>query len=158
LIKHANLEAIPIGIENKQWFNHDIFHKIRIRTDIKKEKNIYFFFSMSTHFSRNECYEKLKDKLEWNKKLSKEDYLIELKKHKYAICPRGNGIDTHRIWECLYLDVIPIILKKDYINIDNLPIIYLNDWNELDINNIDNSFQNIKLNKITMKYYIEKIN
>ena len=128
-------------------------HKIRTRTDIKKEKNIYFLFSLNTHSSRRECFDKLKNKLEWNKSLSKEDYFIELKKHKYAICPRGNGLDTHRIWECLYLDVIPIMLIKDCINIDNLPIIYLNDWNELDITKLTYSFQNIKLSKLTMNYY-----
>jgi hypothetical protein len=110
-------------------------------------------FSLSTHFSRNECYNKLKNKLIWNNKLSKEEYFIELKKHKYAICPRGNGLDTHRIWECLYLDVVPIMLKKDTINIDNLPIIYLNDWDELDINNINTKFKNLKLSKITLDYY-----
>jgi len=153
LIQHKNLEPIPIGIENTQWFDHEILHKIRMRTDIKKEKGFYFYFSLSTHFSRNECYEKLKDKLIWNSKLSKEEYFIELKKHKYAICPRGNGIDTHRIWECLYLDVIPIMLKKDSIKIDNLQIIYLNDWNELDVNNINKKFKNIQLSKITIDYY-----
>jgi hypothetical protein len=157
LISHKNLEAIPIGIENCLWFNHEILHKIRIRNDIKKEKNIYFMFSLTTHFSRNECYEKLKDKLEWNNKLTKEEYFIELKKHKYAICPRGNGLDTHRIWECFYLDVIPIMLIKDHIKIDNLPIIYLNDWNDLDNFNITQNFKNIKLSKITFDYYVKKL-
>lgn len=157
LITHKNLEPIPIGIENSQWFDHQILHNIRLRTDIKKEKNIYFLFSLSTHFSRNECYEKFKNKLIWNNKLSKKEYFIELKKHKYAICPRGNGLDTHRIWECLYLDVIPIMLKRDSIKIDNLPIIYLNDWDELDINNINFKFKNIKLSKITMDYYKNNI-
>lgn len=153
LITHKNLEPIPIGIENSQWFDHQILHNVRIRIDIKKEKNIYFLFSLSTHFSRNECYNKFKNKLIWNNKLSKEEYFIELKKHKYAICPRGNGLDTHRIWECLYLDVIPIMLKRDSINIDNLPIIYLNDWDELDVNNINTKFKNLKLSKITLDFY-----
>lgn len=157
LITHKNLEPIPIGIENRQWFDHEILHKIRNRTDIKKEKNIYFMFSLNTHFSRHECYNKLKNKLQWNEKLSKEEYFIELKKHKYAICPRGNGLDTHRIWECLYLDVIPIMLKKDSVGINNLPILYLNDWDELDINNINNSFKNIKYRKIIFDYYENKI-
>jgi hypothetical protein len=157
LITHKNLEAIPIGIENRQWFDHEILHKIINRDDIKKEKNIYFMFSLHTNFSRQECYDKLKNKLQWNVKLSKEDYFIELKKHKYAICPRGNGLDTHRIWECLYLDVIPIMLKKDYVGIDNLPIVYLNDWDELDVNNINNTFKNIKYSKITFDYYKNKI-
>lgn len=157
IVQHKNLQPIPIGIENTQWFDHEIFHKIRIRTDIKKEKDFYFYFSLSTHFSRNECYEKFKNKLFWNCKLSKEEYFIELKKHKYAICPRGNGIDTHRIWECLYLDVIPIMLKRDYLGIDNLPIIYLNKWDELDINNINTQFKNIEFSKITIDYYKNNI-
>ena len=157
LIGHKNLTPIPIGIENNMWFDHKILHKIRIRRDIKKEKSFYFYFSMSTHFSRNECYEKLKNKLIWNNKLTKEEYFIELKKHKYAICPRGNGIDTHRIWECLYLDVIPIMLKRDFFGIDNLPIVYLNSWDELDVNNINTNFKNIKLSKIIIDYYKNNI-
>jgi hypothetical protein len=157
LISHKNLTPIPIGIENNMWFDHEILHKIRNRNNINKEKGIYFYFSLSTHFSRNECYEKLKNKLVWNTKLSKEEYFIELKKHKYAICPRGNGTDTHRIWECLYLDVIPIMLKQDYFGIDKLPIIYLNNWDELDINNINTQFKNIQFSKITIDYYKNNI-
>jgi hypothetical protein len=157
LISHKNLTPIPIGIENNMWFDHEILHKIRMRTDIKKEKEFYFYFDMSTHFSRNECYEKLKNKLIWNNKLSKEEYFIELKKHKYAICPRGNGVDTHRIWECLYLDVMPIMLKQDYLGIDNLPIIYLNSWDEFDANNINTNFKNIQFSKITIDYYKNNI-
>jgi hypothetical protein len=43
LIQHTNLLPIPIGIENSQWFDHNILHKIRNRTDIKKKK-IYIFY------------------------------------------------------------------------------------------------------------------
>lgn len=28
---------------------------------------------------------------------------------KYAVTPRGNGWDTHRVWEALFLGVIPIL-------------------------------------------------
>jgi hypothetical protein len=153
LINHPKLKAIPIGIENRQYFDHNIFHNIRKRNDIKKEKNIYFLFSLTTHASRIDCYNILKDKLCFSNKVPKEEYFIELKKHKYAICPRGNGIDTHRIWECLYLDVIPIIITKDFINIDNLPIIILNSWADLNENNLSNKFKQLKTSKITMSYY-----
>jgi hypothetical protein len=152
-ISHIKLQPIPIGIENRQWLDHMIFHKIRLNDNIKKDKQIYFFFSLSTHFSRLECYEKLKNTLEWNQPLSKEEYFIELKRHKYAICPRGNGLDTHRIWECLYLNVIPIMLKTDFVGIDNLPIIYLNDWNELNITNLTDNFKNIQNSKLTIDFY-----
>jgi hypothetical protein len=149
------LISIPIGIENKQWFDHAIFEEVR-EMNIKKSKDIYFYFSLDTHFTRRDCYDKLKDKLTWNVKRSKEDYFKELACHKYAICPRGNGLDTHRIWECLYLNVIPIVHKNDFINIDNLPIIILHDW--CDIDNIPCEFSNQKLSKLTVDYYQDIIN
>ena len=156
IIPHPKLISIPIGIENSRWFDHQIFHKVRKMKDIKKEKNVYFYFSLDTHFSRCECYHDLKDKFTWNEKRSKEEYFIELKKHKYAICPRGNGIDTHRIWECLYLDVIPIIVEPDFINIHHLPMIILKSWKNM--HDIPNQFNHIYNSKITLSYYNNIIN
>lgn len=152
LIKAKNLVPIPIGIENRQWFDHSIFHRVR-KMDIPKTKNIYFLFSLKTHKSRRNCFDILSKKLEWNTKLPKEEYFKELKRHKYAICPRGNGLDTHRLWECLYLDVIPIMLKKDSTNISGLPIIYLDKWE--DLGNLTNKFVNQQLSKISMSFYAQ---
>jgi hypothetical protein len=154
LLYDRKLIPIPIGIENNQWFDHQIFNNVR-EMNIKKTKNIYFFFNLNTHPSRIECFLELHKKLEWNTKRNKENYYKELAAHKYAICPRGNGIDTHRIWECLYLDVIPIIIKSDFMFIDNLPIIVLNNWYEL---YTITEFKNQELNKITMNYYKNIIN
>jgi hypothetical protein len=154
LIRDKKLVSLPIGIENNQWFDHKIFNRVR-QMNIPKTKDVYFFFSLNTHQQRDNCYEILKNKYTWNNKKNKENYFKELKSHKYAICPRGNGLDTHRIWECLYLDVIPIIIEKDTVNIDQLPIIIVNNWEDLLKNNYkyNNNFQNINLNKITMSYY-----
>lgn len=150
-IKNNKLLSIPIGIENSQWFDHTLFYNVR-KMNLSKTKNIYFYFNLNTHSSRYECYDKLKDKLEWNIKRNKEEYFIELAKHKYAICPRGNGLDTHRLWECLYLNVIPIVIKTDYPNTDNLPIIVLNDWNDID--KIDNYVFNYQsTSKLSMIFY-----
>jgi hypothetical protein len=151
----AKLVPIPIGIENRMWFDHDILHRVRKRQDIPKTKGVYFFFSIGTHPSRHHCYNALKDKLEFNQNRSREDYFVELKRHKYAICPRGNGLDTHRLWECLYLDVIPIMLKADSVHINNLPIIYLDKWSDLDVSKLAAktemvNFKNQALRKITM--------
>jgi hypothetical protein len=155
LIKHNKLCAIPIGIENNQWFDHTIFNEI-YKQRIIKTKDIYFYFNLNTHSSRHKCYHELKDKLEWNIKRNKKDYFLELSQHRYAICPRGNGLDTHRIWECLYLNVIPIVIKHDFVNIDNLPIIILNNWSEID--NIDKyEFKHQCIDKLRVNYYEHKI-
>ena len=149
--------AVPIGIENNQWFNHDLIKNV-INMNIKKTNLIYFNFSLSTHPSRIDCYNKLKDILKQNSKKPKEEYFKDLASHRFAICPRGNGLDTHRLWECFYLDVIPIIIKSDFINIPNLPIIILNDWSELNISKLNNlNFNNLKNSKITITYYKNKI-
>jgi hypothetical protein len=153
LIKHPRLTALPIGIENRQHVDHSMIHSIRKRKDIKKEKYIYFFFSLGTHPTRMNCYNSLKDKIVSNSNKSKEEYFIELKKHKFAICPRGNGLDTHRLWECFYLDVIPIMIQSDFVNIDNLPIIILNSWDDFNEDRLYKEFTNIKNSKVCMSYY-----
>jgi len=30
---------------------------------------------------------------------------------RYALCPRGYGVDTHRFYECIYLGCVPIVLR-----------------------------------------------
>jgi hypothetical protein len=156
LILHKNLCAIPIGIENMQWFDHQIFHTERNK-NVHKTKYIYFNFCLNTHPSRLVCHQQLKDKIEWTPVVPKKEYFHELHKHKYAICPRGNGLDTHRLWEALYLDVIPIVLKGDYVQIDSLPIIVLNSWTDLDVQNISNNFISQNISKISFKYWQDEI-
>jgi len=147
-ISASNIIPLPIGIENTQWFNINIFHKIR-KMNIPKTKHIYFYFNLNTHKSRQNCFNKLSNILEWNTKKSKEEYFIELASHKYAICPRGNGLDTHRIWECLYLNTIPIVIKEDFPNISNLPIIVLDSWDYL-INKLNYEFDKQTLSKLNV--------
>lgn len=38
-----------------------------------------------------------------------QTYLEELSCHKYCLAPPGNGFDAYRVWECIYLGVIPIL-------------------------------------------------
>ena len=30
---------------------------------------------------------------------------------RYALCPRGCGVDTHRFYECIYLGCVPIVIR-----------------------------------------------
>jgi hypothetical protein len=85
-------------------------------------------------------------------------YLSKLGKYKFAICPPGNGIDSHRIWECLYLNVIPILIRSDFTERINkrFACVLLDSWNDFDADKIladykiptysdDLAFKNIKL-------------
>jgi hypothetical protein len=68
-------------------------------------------------------------------KLPIGEYLSEMDKHKYVICLEGSGIDTHRVYECLLLDCVPIMKRTplETLFVDfNLPGIFVDSWDELD--------------------------
>lgn len=39
-------------------------------------------------------------------------FFQELRASEYSLCPRGNGIDTHRFWESLYAGTTPIVERS----------------------------------------------
>jgi hypothetical protein len=60
------------------------------------------------------------------------NYLNSLINHKFCLCPRGNGIDTHRLWECLYTRTIPIVKYNEiHRNWKHLPILFVEDWEQV---------------------------
>ena len=136
---HPKLEMIPIGFANEQWKHGKskiIMNTINNLNNIKKTNNIYFYFTINTNYQkRYECYEKLKNHFLLSEKKPEEEYFDYLATFKFAICPEGNGIDTHRLWECFYFKVIPIVIDNIFIrkvkDKYKLPMIILNDWNEL---------------------------
>jgi hypothetical protein len=65
-------------------------------------------------------------------KLGLEPFLDEMTSHRFVLCPPGNGIDTHRLWEALYSRTIPVTLA--YYATDSfrdLPILFVEDFREL---------------------------
>lgn len=47
-------------------------------------------------------------------------------------CPAGNGFDTHRFWESLYLGALPVIVQEDYIPAyEEWPHVSFANWNDL---------------------------
>jgi hypothetical protein len=51
---------------------------------------------------------------------------------KFVAAPRGNGEDTHRFWESLYLNSIPIVKQSAWVqNVKQIgiPCISVRDWN-----------------------------
>ncbi|CAF1495428.1 unnamed protein product [Adineta steineri] len=63
------------------------------------------------------------------------------------LSPRGGGLDCHRTWEALYLDIIPIVWHSTLDSLyTNLPIIIIKDWSE-----VNEEFLRNKLHEIAMK-------
>ena len=63
------------------------------------------------------------------------------------LSPRGNGLDCHRTWEALYLDIIPIVWHSTLDSLyTDLPIIVIHDWKE-----VNEQFLRDKLHEISFK-------
>jgi len=159
-VEHNKVFPLPIGLANSQWTHgNSKIHEEIYDMPIEKSKEIYFNFNKNTNKEkRNKCYNDIiKKGIKWNGNFPYKEYLIELKRHKYAICPEGNGIDTHRFWECLYMNTIPICLKNKVTTYykQYFPIILLNDWQKLDVSKL--SYSAIDYQYLDMKWIIKQI-
>lgn len=61
------------------------------------------------------------------------DYLASLRRFNFVLSPEGNGVDTHRTWETLYMGGIPVVLSHPMMNelLAELPAVILEDWRQL---------------------------
>lgn len=141
-VNNKKIISIPIGLENKKWYQ-DIHKKQKLLSKVKycskKIKNtLYLNHNINNNvLERQDLYKILKDK-PWvtiNHGKNGQDfdnYIENIYNHKFMVCPNGNGIDTHRLWECLYLNTIPVV-KSDINNsfYQDLPICFVNNWNDI---------------------------
>ena len=175
---HEKLLSIPIGITNKNENTHKIFKIIgnddviyKMLNEKKKMKNIaYLNIAYETYpEERKGIVKNYKDK-KWVTYVTPSKtvdghykYIENIYNHKFVFAPRGNGLDTHRLWESLYLQTIPIVKKavgmEDFYD---LPILFIDDWDGLTEEYLNVKYDEImskkyNMNKITLSYWCEKI-
>lgn len=141
-IKHRKLTPIPIGIANEKWPHgkKDILEEVA-NEKISKKNRVYCNFNPNTNIVRYNILEKLKkyDFIDFeNNNLDYKSYLRKLASYKYVISPPGNSVDCHRIWESIYLKTLPVVHKDNALDTFNkLPIIFIEDWENLNLNSFD---------------------
>lgn len=129
---------------------------------VEKDKLIYCNFNINNNPDRRLCFDYFKN-ITWIDKnlisldykgllLSLKDYYENLARYKYSLCPRGAGIDTHRIYECLYYNVIPIVKNNELSEMySNMPIFLINDWAEITLELLNNRYDELYSNLINWK-------
>ena len=138
---YENIYPLPIGIENRSYFMNGKlgnFKKIIDKKLPKSDSNLILCaFNPNTNPERiNILKLSSKNKLiSFLRFSSHKEFLMEVSKHKFNLCPEGNGIDTHRFWESLMVGTIPIV-KNSYL-IQNfisfgVPCFVLGKWSDLD--------------------------
>jgi hypothetical protein len=111
--KHPKIIHIPLGVSN---LSVEQVQKVVDAGYVEKTKDDPFFAMGITYKydgityvqpSRALC-KHLFSKEDFNR-LSIDEYLYEMNRHKYVLCPVGHGPDTHRLWEAIALGCIPIV-------------------------------------------------
>ena len=157
----SRIQYLPIGLANSKWphGNKKLFNSI-ISNNIEKTNEIFLNFSIQTNRSKREpCFNKLKNKITVFKNSNQKIYWEKLASCKFCICPEGNGFDTHRLWECLYLKTIPICIENTFSRIiaNDFPLFLIKDWDELNIDDIyekyDSYINELDSSKLDFSYW-----
>jgi hypothetical protein len=151
-----NVHAMPIGIRDcgkVVEMCNGFWHKQLLdegKQERDKEFLCYLCFTCSTHPSREHLLRLLGDKgyvCNLNKKnFGRPTWPVfcgtvpvdinyeHTNKSVYALCPQGEGVDTHRFWECIYLNTIPIVIKTNtaFDKVYNVfPCLAVNSWEDI---------------------------
>lgn len=80
------------------------------------------------------------------------NYYHKISSSKFMICPRGCALDTYRMWDCLYMGCIPIVVKYEgYSDFCDLPILFIDKWQ--DYLDLSEEFLKNKWNEMLEKPY-----
>jgi hypothetical protein len=162
---HPDLIPIPIGLAND-------YCPITLKIDNLTRKGspkklLYINHRIDTNFEKRKWIYDYFESNEWCSvdipNLSLEEYKKQLDNHKFILCPIGNGIDTHRLWESFYHGIIPIVESHiHYKLLNDLPAIVIPSFREITQNFLDKKFTEINskkfnLNKFDVGWWISNI-
>lgn len=171
---------IPLGLQNLNWgYDNNPQSDIKLiesiaKTNLSIENDVLMSFQIHTNSGeRQQCFRYFNEKpftkhRSYNNDDRKNrefvsDYFRDIKKSKFVVCPWGNGVDCHRNYEVWYLGSIPIIKRHKALEfLYDLPAWWVDDWNEVDENNINEKYEEIinkewNTEKLYFDYWIKKI-
>jgi len=126
---HDRIYPLPLGV-----FRKEIAELAYLREN-KKEHFCYANFSMTINYRVNvalwatsnphiDCRfskrfpvleEDLDENFLFDELLPFDEFIQTLASYKFCIAPNGVGIDTDRMWECIFLNTVPVV-QNNYAN------------------------------------------
>jgi hypothetical protein len=185
-ISHPKIKNLPIGLDYHTISKPDEVHPwgqgmlpveqenllIQIKNispDLFNRKfacyiNFHFpYWDINKRGDRQECLNKIDKTICWLEPnyLQRYDTWKHMSQFVFVICPFGGGYDTHRLWEALILDCIPII-KTSGLDplLEDMNVCIVQDWSQVNQEFLLNYIKNIKhrnYNKLRLEYWIDLI-
>ena len=172
--KNNNLIPLPLGIANeysykKNIISKDLLHENKEKNFYDKKVLVYINFNENTNKKERSWIKPYFNKIDWAEveedDLSIEQYAEKIKNASFVICPWGNGVDSHRVWETLFLGSIPIIKKHTtFNNLNGLPIYFVDDFKELTEEKLKEflvslrSSKSLNIEKLNVEYWENIVN
>lgn len=144
---HPKLQIIPIGLEGKSIIDGNInklynvmkYQKLIQDKPLKILCNAHLLIhenpKSGSYNQRQEVLDKLiNNELVdfWNNKVDRELTWKLHDNYSFELCPEGNGLDTHRFYEALLLNTIPIVKRNSLESMyKHFPCVIVDDWNEI---------------------------
>jgi len=174
---HPNLHSLPLGITNdcNDTHVHPILGNLDAMIEVmnmpREIKNtVYMNFSINTYpAERSLVFNLFKDK-SWVTQepfvltyKGRKMFLQNIRNHRFVLCPRGNGVDTHRFWETLYMGSIPITVRHIAMEeFQDLPVCWINSWDEVTEPFLEAEYKRISeglwnMEKLKFSYWRNKI-
>lgn len=160
--------TLPIGLENYRYgVNGD--PKLFRNSELKQKNNRIIVGPFgNTHETRTLVRQQLISRAgPWDvftSYIPPKRYSRLAANYSWAACVRGNGIDTHRIWESLYRNTMPIVSADrwskslDYLG---LPIAVIETWEPELVEMVPRSFaigfDSRKLHSLWAPWWIDRI-
>lgn len=126
--------SLPLGITNKEYTElGDTKMMIdALKTSYPLQNMVYLNICVDTFPSERLLVKTLYSQLPYVtyvEQCSRVDFMGSLRSHSFCLAPRGNGLDTHRLWEALYMGCIPIVKAHPmFASLHDLPIYFVEEW------------------------------
>ncbi len=157
----GKIKPFPHGLERYMYEGYD-HHDILIEemeTDAPTKKLLFVAHRTDTG-NRASIGELFKDE-PWATvtHLPYEQYIQGIKDHKFVLCPSGNGIESARNWETLYMGRTPVFKRHPYLEemFKDFPAVFVDDFSEVTEELLENyQPKPIDKEKLTLDHWFNK--
>ena len=138
--KDPRIVPVPIGVDTHSDMaveneNDKIIYEVSQSQQSYTDTLAYMNFNVCTYPQERAILDLYFSEHSWvksdvNKRIPYQIYCENVRSHKFTFCPRGNGPDTHRLWESIYLGSIPIVLDYPEMStfFSKLPVLKVKSW------------------------------
>lgn len=132
----GKIKPFPHGLERRMYagYNHQeiLFYYL---SNIEEPTKLLYVNHRDDTGNRGSIRDMFKDK-PWatvSPRVSYEPYIQGILNHKFVLCPSGNGIESARNWETLYMRRVPVFKDHPYLRemFKNFPVLFVKDFSEI---------------------------